>query len=96
MHNNKQAAAWLLIGIIICLFPFFSTGAEGGEPDIKDIVVCNVYWENYKDMNLLFLRISKFVVTFSAGQPAAEYRSKEVPVGHQGRCLLRYQPKRGC
>jgi len=63
-----------ITGIILAILAMFSleSGAIAGwgEPDIKDIVVCNVYWENYKDMGLEFPRISKFVVTFaSAADP---------------------------
>ena len=36
------------------------------QPGIKDIVVCNVYWENYKYVHLPGPRLSKFVVTFQA------------------------------
>jgi hypothetical protein len=44
--------------------------AVPGEPDINDIVVCNVYWEDFRAMNLPYPRVSKFVVTFgSAADP---------------------------
>jgi len=56
--------SWLLLS------PVSQVRAASGEPDIKDIVVCNVYWEDFRAMNLPYPRVSKFVVTFgSAADP---------------------------
>lgn len=38
------------------------------EPDIKDIVACNVYWEDYKYTSLKAPEAAKFVVTFDTDQ----------------------------
>ena len=62
----------LLLPAVICLVFFLAhpAVADWEEPDIKDIVVCNVYWEDYRAVNLPNPLVSKFVVTFdSAADP---------------------------
>ncbi|MBW2322136.1 MAG: hypothetical protein JRF41_01210, partial [Deltaproteobacteria bacterium] len=59
-----------LLGLTLVSFVLLSSvllvQAASGEPEIKDIVVCNVYWEDFKAMNLPYPRVSKFVVTFGS------------------------------
>ncbi|MCP4749885.1 MAG: hypothetical protein GY866_03240 [Proteobacteria bacterium] len=60
----------LTIGLILVLAglpaPVLKGQAAWGEPDIKDIVVCNVYWEDFKVVNLPYPKVGKFVVTFGS------------------------------
>jgi hypothetical protein len=52
--------------LFVLLFPVVQARAASGEPDIKNIVVCNVYWEDFKAVSLPYPGVSKFVVTFGA------------------------------
>lgn len=47
--NTYIRLAMILSGILIL---GSTANAAWGEPDIKDIVVCNVYWEDFKLMGL--------------------------------------------
>jgi len=66
MYCKKTSLIGLLLGSFMVLSPVLQVHAVLGEPDIKDIVVCNVYWEDFRLMNLPYPRVSKFVVTFGA------------------------------
>jgi len=62
-NNTYIRLAMVLSGILIL---GSTANAAWGEPDIKDIVVCNVFWEDFKLMGLSTPRVSKFVVTFAS------------------------------
>jgi hypothetical protein len=60
----------LLFALVFILALSLSQPCSGGsEPGIKDIVVCNIYWEDYKYVDLPGPRLSKFVVTFNSFRP---------------------------
>ena len=70
MCCKKNSLFGLILVSFVVLSPVSPVHAVPGEPDIKDIVVCNVYGEDFRTMNLPSPRVSKFVVTFgSAADP---------------------------
>jgi hypothetical protein len=70
MCSKKTCFIALILVSWLLMLPASQVDAVPGESDIKDIVVCNVYWEDFRIMNLPSPRISKFVVTFgSAADP---------------------------
>jgi hypothetical protein len=70
MFCKKPYFIALFLVSFVVLFPVSQVHSVPGKPDIKDIVVCNVYWEDFRTMNLPSPRVSKFVVTFgSAADP---------------------------
>lgn len=54
---------------LLLIFNFHSIAIANEEPDIKDIVVCNVYWEDYYYTSLPQPEAGKFVVTFDTIKP---------------------------
>jgi len=66
MYFKKNLFCCFFIILCLLLFSLIKVQCASGKPDIKDIVVCNVYWEDYKIMDLSSPRVSKFVVTFGS------------------------------
>jgi len=62
--SEKYKAIALIVSVFIFISIPGSACFAGSQPGIKDIVVCNIYWENYKYLRLSSPRLSKFVVTF--------------------------------
>lgn len=73
MLSERPESGFLLVIICLILAAFAAYAAKDeatghtrklATPDIKDVIVCNVYWEEFKKVKLSSPRTSKFVVTF--------------------------------